>query len=70
MSDSAENDGSDEVAASASANASAAAGGGPSGGGDSADNPTVPPLGPATMCSMDVNQNVSVVTHHTHTTHV
>ena len=46
MSDSAENDGSDEAAASASANASAAAGGGPSGGGGSADNPTVPPLGP------------------------
>ena len=47
MSDSAENDGSDEAAASASANAPATAGGGPSGGGGSADNPTVPPLGPA-----------------------
>ena len=67
MSDSAENDGSGEAAAFASANASAAAGGGPSGGGGSADNPTVPPLGPATMCSMNVNQNVSVLTHHTHT---
>ena len=45
MSDSAEDNGSDEAAASASANASAAAGGGLSGGGGSADNPTVPPLG-------------------------
>ena len=47
MFDSAENDGRDKAAASASANASAAAGGGPSGSGSSADNPTVPPLGPA-----------------------